>query len=356
VVSAGVIGLALSWPALARAESVRVAVIHSAQQDEQARRLCAEVRAAGLDAVDVAVSSSEPRSTAKLTRGARAVSALRIRAGGDLELVVIDGETGRVLEQAVLSEQGSRAELDLKAVEDLRAKMVELDIAPPRATADPRSDADRLDAPSASAPKTSRSDLPEDPGSAIQGRAPHSGAASRLWLQAAAGGALGRGGLSGSALSSFGLRFEAAERWSVSGRLIWPLSAQHVANQRGAATVDVSLLGATLGVVPLRAQSVALELSLGGALVHANMHGFPATGADAGRAQSVWSGALLAEVSLAFRAASWLRVRAAGVGGAAAPRPTVRFDGEPAASWGRPFAAATVGVELAPFRATEGAQ
>ena len=359
VVGAQVIAFALASCRLACAHSVRVAVIHSVGQDEEARRLCAEVSAAGLDAVDVSVSSAEPRSTAEITRAVRALSALRIQNNGALELVVIDADTGNLLEQAVLAKQEPQRQLDLRAVEDLRAKLVAFSTVLPAtgagtpALADATSDHRRSAPPrAATSGDSAPAVLPTKRGLAIAHEELRS--AKGIWLQAAAGGALGSGGLGANAVSSLGIRFEPSERWSVSGRIMLPLSAQEVVNQRGMATVDVSLFGATLGAVPIRLQSFDLELALGGAAVRAAMRGIPAGLADVGRSRTVWASALFVDVSLAWRVSSWFRLRAAGLGGVAAPRPTVGFDGELAAGWGRPLAMATLGVELEPFRAAEG--
>ena len=101
------------------------------------------------------------------------------------------------------------------------------------------------------------------------------------------------------------------------------------------------------------ASTALVTMCAGGAL--STMRGYPTQPNDEGHAQSLWSAVGLAELSPAWHITSWLRLRCALTAGTAAPRPTVRFDGAPVASWGRPFAAGTLGFELQTFKAAAAA-
>ena len=360
----GAFVISLAFSPVVRAQSVRVAVIHAAQQSEAARRLRAEVLAAGLEAVDISLSAADHRSTASIACANHAVSGLRMRQAGELELVVIECDTGNVLESVLFPAQESEAELDVRAVEDLRAKLVEFAIMPPVAD-DAASAADASPAgrgkelTQSEAPKASPSQLPTTvaarpapqrvPSLLNRQRAP-----LEIWLQVAAGSALGSGGLGGDAVSSLGARLEPSEHWSVTGLAILPLSAQKVANSQGSATVDAHVFGAMLGLTPTRLQTLEFDFGLGGGAVLTEMRGVATAAGEEGRSRSVWAGVGLVQISVAWRVSRWLRLRAATMAGEAGPRPTVLFDGEAVAAWGRPFALATLGVELAPLRSTWG--
>jgi hypothetical protein len=178
----------------------------------------------------------------------------------------------------------------------------------------------------------------------------------RVWLQAAAGGAFNAGGLSRATTAGFGVRLQLSQRWSATGSALLPLSAATVTTDRGSAAVNVYLLGATLGVVPWRSNALDVQIALGGGAALSAMRGTPSNPTDEGRTQSLWAGVGLAEVSTAWSATPWLRLRLAALGGIAAARPTVRFNGESVASWGRPLAYATLGVEFDALAAVRGAQ
>ncbi len=359
-IAACIMALTLVFTAPALADSVRVAVIHDTAHDEAARRLRAEVSAAGLDALDVPVSVSEPRTTAQLVLARRAVAALRIEPDGDLEILVIDLQTGDVLDRTLLPAQASVAELELTAVEDLRAKLVELAIVLPSGPAE---------APAASLPvagstppaptqpkasSTNPTSMPEAPARAQRDRERSDGSRG-IWLQAAAGGALSEGGLSANAVTRLGIRVEPWQRWSVSALSLLPINSQKVSTATGRATANTFLFGSMLGFAPLRSQTAEFELGVGGGAALCQMRGFPSSPLDEGRTQSIWSGVAMADTSFAWRATRWLRIRIAVLAGLAAPRPAVRFEGESVATWGRPFASGTLGVELESLRLIRGA-
>ena len=344
--------LALSSSSLALGQTIRVAVIHEQEQDEAARRVRAEVSAAGFDALDVPVLAAEPRSTERIALTAHAVAALRVHATGELELLVIDAETGKVLARESL--EVSSTDVSVRAVEDLRAKLVELAIAPPGQPA-------QTELPVATAPKDAVVAAEQQPPAhaakkPVRGRASAArvrtrafevpGEARGIWLQAAIGGSTSAGGLTNNVSSRFGLRVEPFPRWSVSGLAILPLTSQRISSERGRADVQARIFGASLGFVPLRAHRIELGLGLGAGAVWAHVEGFSASATDQGRTVSVWAACGFGELTLAWQPVPWLRLRSTALAGGAFPRPTIHFDGSPIASWGRPFALGILGVEV----------
>jgi hypothetical protein len=360
----------------AAAEPIHVAVVHTPEQADQARRLSAEVLAAGLAPIDATISRSDQRSISQITLAFHARSGLRLKLQGDLEWLVVATETGSFVQGEVLRGQRSETELAVIAVEQLRAQLVELSMllptpaaAPASVAAAPTSVADASGLPadagaSEQAPSKDANSAMQSPHAAIDPSARSASVPAvpartdddqippgGVWLGAALGGTLGSGGLSESAIASFHLRVEAWRRGSISCVVFLPLSSQNVSGERGTATVEAYLLGATAGVVALRFQSFDLDLALGGGAVRATMHGVAAMPSDVARSQTVWAAVAFVDASLVWRASSWLNLRVSGVVGLSAPRPTVRFDHDVIASWGRPLALATVGFELEPFRA-----
>ncbi|HYQ01874.1 MAG TPA: hypothetical protein VER96_24545 [Polyangiaceae bacterium] len=354
-----------------------MAVVHTPEQAEQARRLSAEVLAAGLAPVDATISRSDQRSISQITLAFHARSGLRLKLQGELEWLVVAAESGSFVQGKVLRGQRSETELEVIAVEELRAQLVELSMLLPTPVAAPASVADpselledtgaseqapKKDADSAtqSSPGAIEPSEPQASAPAAPARTDHdqdianttaSAPSGGVWLGAALGGTLGSGGLSPSAIASFRLRVQAWSRGSISCVVFLPLSSQNVSGERGTATVEAYLLGATAGVVALRFQRLDWDLALGGAAMHATMAGVAAMPSDVARSQTVWAAVAFVDASLAWRASSWLSLRVNGVVGLSAPRPTVRFDHDVIASWGRPLALATLGFEIEPFRA-----
>ena len=353
----------------AAAEPIRVAVVHTPEQADQARRLSAEVLAAGLTPIDATISRSDQRDISQITLAFHARSGLRVKLQGDLEWLVVAAETGSFLQGKVLRGQRSETELEMIAVEELRAQLVELSMLLPIPAAAPASVGDA----SGPLPDTKASEeVPKKEGnsampSSLATVAPsaHKDSASAVptrtdddqippggvWLGAALGSTLGSGGLSANVIASFRMRVQAWPRGSISCVVFLPLSGENVSGERGTATVKAYLLGATAGVVALRFRSFDLDVALGGAAMRATMHGVATMPTDVARSQTVWAAVAFVDASLVWRASSWLSLRGSGVVGLSAPRPTVRFDHDVIASWGRPMALATLGFELEPFRA-----
>lgn len=348
----------------AEAANVRVAVIHSSEDDASARRLRAEASAAGLDAVDVVVSPTDLRATDRITRDSHAQAAVRMRKDGELEIVVMDPTTGNLLDGGTLYPGNETdAPLVVRAVEELRAKLVKFLILPstPSSSTDAVSgDRVQTNGTAPGAPPTSTTSPPAEapaksasPGESVPAdrsdRPSSRGARRRLpvWAGLGAGAEMSAGGLGGSTIARASVRVEPAP-WSLSAFALLPISAHSVDAAKGSARADVYVIGAELGYAFVRSDSLEIELGFGGGGALCSMEGTPDASTDVGRTQTVASGLAFGDLSTAWNAGPWFRLRIGVLAGFSVPRVGVRFDGEQVATWGRPFVAGTLGFEIEP--------
>jgi hypothetical protein len=122
----------------------------------------------------------------------------------------------------------------------------------------------------------------------------------------------------------------------------------------GSVTVDAHLVTGEIGFTLIHSPVLQLELGLGGGAGLFRMSGVALVAGDEGRVRSLWTGVGFSELALAANASHWLRLRATVLVGATAPRPVIQFEGEEVASWGRPFATATLGIEFDALSAVRG--
>lgn len=335
-------------------ETLRVAVIHH-REDDVIRKLRAEVSAAGLVAVDVQERRDDERTTASLARAAHAPAAVRVRAEGELEVVIV-GPDGETLYWDSLGATGNSSELSaIRAVELLRGRLVKLALL-------------------SSAPEPSKPGEPVPPGATSAsppvGPAPPSGSAavngvaarssadrssstvtgareSVVWIDGGYGVAGGNGGLGLASVGRLGARWEPGGPWALSAFGLLPLSSQSVSNATGTAEVHVTILGVAGHYLLLPREGMfGVDLGIGAAGVIAAMTGHAATTDNLGRSETVGAAAALCEAAFTARITKWLRLRAEGLVGIAFPRPVVGFAGVNGASWGRPFEVLTLAVEV----------
>jgi hypothetical protein len=333
-------------------------VIHCCE-DEASRRLRAEVGAVGLGVVDVRARSDDDRTTALFAQSARVTAALRLRTGGEIEVVILD-EDGAALYWDFLTPNDEPPELfPIRAAEQLRAKLVKLQLvsatpestsvvaAPLPSTAASSADAGEPPVERRLPASTSSAETPS--GSVEPDRVTTPGSRHRLgfWAVGGAGGLVSAGGLGFSPTVRVGVRVEPAEHWGASLFAFLPVSTQSVQGVEGNADVQLVLIGALAQYRLTNAQAVVdFDVGLGGGAVFASIDGHPSAASDVGRSETVAAGTALASTSLGVRATRWLRLRADLLGGVAVPRPTIRFNGDEVASWGRPLGAATLSAEV----------
>jgi hypothetical protein len=91
---------------------------------------------------------------------------------------------------------------------------------------------------------------------------------------------------------------------------------------------------------------VYATIAVGGAVVHVSADGDPVASLVA-KSDSAVTGAVYARADVGFEATRWLRFGLRAVGGAVPTGVKVRFAGNDAGVWGRPFLAGFVVTELA---------
>lgn len=325
--------LASSWSAVSvAADTARVAVIH-ARDDEPFRRVRGELAAAGLSTVDVPSSGSDTRAASVVARESGAVAAVRIVSADEIELVIVEPDSGKLLYQKSVRAAPSGDPLALRAVEDLRARLVKLRLAPPEA------------GEAAANEEPPRAAMPRPPELDRGGSAsPHG---NSLWAGAALGASVSGGGLGVDLAVHTGLRYDFGSRWAASLSALLPVASQSVSDVGAHADVRVYAIDALAHFTLVDRGAWSADVGVGAALVAAKMEGFAETPAVTGRSDTVWSGAPLVDVSASVRPSSMLRLRAELFSGVAMPRPSVVFEDRSVAVWGRPFAVALLGAEIA---------
>jgi hypothetical protein len=313
------------------AETVHVGVIH-AKDDEPSRRVRGELAAAGLEPIDVRSSPDATRSTAEVALSLDAVAVVRVVSDSEMELVIVDARTKTVLYQKVVRSAPGGDPLALRAVEDLRARLVKLKLVEPAPAEVPKS-----------APPAMNTPPPAEDRGIRTGEPPR----ASFWATGALGASLSAGGLGGDFVAHAGLRYDTTTRWAASLSALLPLASQTVTGVGAHAEVRVYAVDALAHYAPIDHGVFAVDVGAGGAVVIAAMQGFPETPALAGRSETLVSGAPLADVSASVRPTSMLRLRADLLGGVAIPRLAVTFEDQSVAVWGRPFVAAFVGAEIA---------
>jgi hypothetical protein len=317
------------------AERVRVAVVH-VRDDEPSRRIRAELAAAGLEAVDVFLSADDSRSAAAVALSEHAVAAVRVVSTDEVELAIVDTESANVLyDKAVRSSGAQNDSLALRAVEDLRARLVKLRLVEPTPRDEP---------PHAEATLP----VPAGPPAHDEGPRMRSGPPMRsLWATGALGATASAGGLGGDLAARVGLRLDATPRFGGSVSALLPLLSQTVSATGAHAEVDVYVVSALLHYALVDNGEWGADLGAGAGVVIAKMQGFAETPVYTGRSETLLAGAPLVDASLSYRPISMLRVRAEVLAGVALPRLAVTFDHSDVAVWGRPFAVALLGAEIA---------
>jgi len=344
----GLLASTLPAPAVA-SEADSIVLVHDAGQELLTLRLRDELHALGWLVVEIS-EDGEREPLDALAERVHAFAGVHVDRSGELELWV-SPVTGPAFREELHVDTADAEVAALRAVEVLRTRFLELGLTPPAET-DPRAAKTAPGSRDASAPPP-QSRMPPQPGETTPN--PPSGpdvARSSptprppLWIGIAPGAAASPGGLGSYPMAALELRILTATRWSFGGRALLPLLGRTVDAPQGSADVRWGLLEARAeySVVPERsAVDLALMGGLGAVLVQ--MEG-SAQRPYAGRSDAVVALAASAGTALSLPLSRSWALRAELTGGMAMPRPTVRFAGETAASWGRPFGVATLGVEV----------
>jgi hypothetical protein len=345
--------LALAGSTLAQA-TARVVLV-TGHEPVLARKVRAEAEAVGLRVVEIASDAG----AAELMARHDATAVIRLASADRAEVAVglADGAISRTLTRRPTDGDS----FALRVVEEVYARLVELRVIEPRSdsTAPPSQSAGgtREASPGSEPVETRRDPSPvSTPGSSHPGQPPapadrrpdqpRTGAEARLFLSGGLGISQPAGGVSGSLHGAIGVRLEPARRFAAAAHAFLPLTENNLSEPEGSADVNVNLfLGQIEYALLAPARTLELNAGLGAGVVVLAMHG-EAEQPRTGQEQRTIAGVYFLNSSLAWSLTPWFRLRATVLGGLSAPRPVLRFENRPVASWGRPFAAAALTSEF----------
>ena len=287
-------------------------------------RLAAELETLGFRVIR-GKSESRPSiwSAEVAVRRAHAVGAIHVDATAqEMEIWVASPQTGRLSRRGVLRGDPLDGERAVRAVEILRAGLIDTRGDPPLVAAAP----DRV-GPDSAAPV----DPPDRP--------------RRFGVEVAVGVAVSPGGVGASAPLVAGAHWMPSRHLGLHGLLVLGVGSAEVEAPEGTATVRAGLAGGGLRLAwtgPARV-SPAAELGLAGYWLDTS--GVPASGfvaadgATAGVAPDL-------RVGVGVSIASWLCARADLLAAVAMPTPVVSFAGREVARWGSPLFVPSSGLQV----------
>lgn len=330
---AAVLSVAVAGPARASETAegrMRVLIVIDESDDPFAERIKAEVSALGLEVVAVepwrtgeVVESLE--ATGRANQAAAAIRMVASRKG--VEVWIANQPTGRsLLRQLVVDERPVPNEglVALQTAELLRTTLLSRSEVPPKAppSAPPPSSPPEIVAPSPP---------PSPPSASLQATAgvlfsPGGGdPGMQLWMT-----------VSRVFARPFGLALDGSA----------PLSPGTISGPEGSAKVNAWLAGAALFVRhdPPDSRLFAIAAA-GGALIRLNATATTSAPLSA-NAGSTTAGAIYVRADGGVEATRWLRIGVRAVAGAVPQGVPVKFAGNEAAVWGRPFLAGLLLVDL----------
>ena len=340
----GALLLPLAATSSARAgDAPRIVILAPTSEDRISLRLQAELRALHFDVPDVELAPDLP-SRAQLEAVARrrdAVAAVRIGpSSAGVEVWIVDRMTGKTVLREMVTTEGGAASRDatiaLRVVELLRASLMELDATrPPQGEIEPPPLIRALMAPprppSPAPLKSATLPAPIPPAFSVE-------------LGPAA--LLSTGGFSPSGLVSAAIHHRPAEAFGASLIALIPIVPASVSGPEGATTARFGLLGLGLrGTWTSPGSPWTPTLGGGLAALWQHFEGQPKA-RFVGTSVNLFSVAPYLRAGLGLTVLPRLRVRADALVGASLPPTVVQFSGRLAATWGVPFVAPTLGLEL----------
>ncbi len=331
-------GLLLSLtlaPAVAAAQATpRVVLVADRDSDLVGMRLVGELSALGFEVVVVAVepgtqASREPLED--LARERQAVAALRVvPLSGGVEVWIVDRVTGKtVLREVVTAGEGESVEevVALRSVELLRASLMEIDAPHPVQG-------------EVAAPPNIRRVVPRP--------RPPPAPPPKLSLGLAPAILPSPGGMGVPIDARVSVRYRAGSWWGWSALALVPVVPAHVEASEGEADAAPWILGGGFDLyLTDRASSFTPVLGAGGALVLVQMQGLSTQQPYRLSSDAVLVSAAYVQAGATYALSPFLRVGADVLGGVAFPEVGMEFDRRAAASWGAPFLAISVGMEVA---------
>lgn len=363
--------LALLQGGAARAgEPPKIVIVAAQAEDAIVAQLRAELRTMGFSVVVADASSSAlPREELEKTaRDSSAVAAILVRASrAGLEVWVVDRITGKTLLRDVVGTEGAAGRdttIALRAVELLRASLMEIDAPHPlRGEVLPPPEIREiagLPAPVPPAPASAAPALPAPPSSfavppssfaAPQSRVPPLPAApssSPPFGVDVAPAILGSpGGLAVLPALSLGVHAWVYPRISVDIGSFLPIgSVKHKAAE-GQSQNRVTLFLASVRVTLARTEATWVPtLAAGATLIWLHTDGVGAAPEFVGKSNDGFSGAPFLRPGLRVALGSRVFLYTDLLAGVAVRKLTIDYVGRDAATWGTPFFAGSLGVEI----------
>lgn len=342
--------IASYWSASVHAADRRPSIVVTADHHaELGRRLSAEARQAGMRVLDA------PRVTDSDSENGRAtvVATLRVISATEIE-VLIQKEQGEPLLETWHRRPGEGDLFPLRVIEDVRARLVDLELWPEQRSELSRSTAE-VGTGALPAVDPSASDRPAEP--VVEAR-PSSGwspvdaasthgttGASGFWVVGGAGVTLPEGGMGTTPNAWLGARFDWASRFGAELSALVPLTETEISEPEGDADIRATAFVGHLDYAPASGRAARLRVGAGGGLLLLSLRGEAEPGFVAADDMLV-SGLAYAELGAAFGLGSWMRLGATALLGMSAPRPVLRFDGDDVAAWGPWFVAASLRGEF----------
>lgn len=142
-------------------------------------------------------------------------------------------------------------------------------------------------------------------------------------------------------------RYEPVRHFSISAFGLLPTAAENVSAPEGSAGLRTRIVGGLLRATLVDVGDVfRITAGAGGGAAVVSMSGQASTARFDARSATAATGIGLATVGMSVRVLPFLALRADALGGLAAYRPVMRFDGRDVATWGPSTLAFTGGFEL----------
>lgn len=334
----------------ARAEPSRVAIAlpraQSALLREATTRLHAELTAAGFDVLEIAGDDGDARAAVEQPEAASTFATVALRASTGktaIDVWVHDRVTGKSVVRRIEVGTGADASriVAIRAMELLRASLLEATAPPPRA----REDATAPAAPPIAPPPPDvarwMAPAPEP--------VPSNALVPSLGIEAGVAVLHGFDGLNLAPMPSFRLWYAVGDRVSLRLAVAGPGYASDVSAPLGTAVVRQELAAIELAYAfALGPRWLVPVASVGAGGYHLHARGTPTSPGYRGASDDAWSALVDAGISAALRLSSHAAIVLDARALALVPRPVVSVAGNTAATAGRPSVLLGVGV-LASF-------
>jgi hypothetical protein len=337
------LGACVSAKAFATAADPRPRIVVVGADHALARRVSAEAEAAGFGVIVVFDEKAGGSDAAMLEQHA-AVALIRLVSPERAELELRTTEaSGRT---TLVKRPSDGDAFAMRIVEDAHARLLELKIIDHSARP-PASQPAAVPTSSANPTPSIRSRESAPPPERDRGAArPRGTKPPELWVSGGLAATQPAGGLGGTLHAAFGARVEPIPRFAIAARALVPLTENNLSGPEGSADANVNLfLGKLSYMLAEPAKNLALEAGLGAGVVVLAMNAEAAPPRTA-TTDRLTAGVYFLHAGAAWSLASWFRLSGLVLGGVAAPRPVLRFEGREVTSWGRPFAGVGLATEF----------